>query len=656
MNHQTAPVLQVHNLTVQFGNFVAVDNLSFDLHEKETLAIVGESGSGKSVTALSIMRLVALGSRGRITAGEVLFQRADGQVIDLVQQRESVMRSIRGNHISMIFQEPLTSLNPVYTVGDQIMEAIILHQQIPKNAARQAALEMLQRVRIPEAHKRIDEYPHQLSGGMRQRVMIAMALSCDPAILIADEPTTALDVTIQAQILGLIRELQDELNTAVIIITHDMGVVAEVADRALVMNQGKVVESGSVGDIFHRPQDAYTQTLLHAVPRLGSMATLSRPAKFRLIPSGLEPMDVAQADEASVPTELATGNQVSEGTKSDEAMGDEAMGDEAMGDEAMGDEVETGISFSSIALIEHEPDYASQPLVAVEGLTKRFPMRGGAKVHAVENVSLTVAPGETLAVVGESGCGKSTLANLILKLLEPTSGTIRLEGDDITSLSRRAMRPYRRRMQMIFQDPFASLDPRRRVGDSVAQPLLAHKVSSGKALNDRVLQLFEQVGLRAEHLNQYPHQFSGGQRQRICIARALALNPKLLVADEAVSALDVSIQAQVLNLMLGLQEELGLTYLFISHDMAVVERISHRVAVMYLGQIVEIGPRQAIFNHPRHSYTRKLLSAVPIADPKQRKERAMLSGEIPSPIWPADSQPDLVTLREVEAGHFVAEK
>ena len=589
------PILQVKDLTVEFGSFIAVNGVSFELHRGETLAIVGESGSGKSVTAMSIMRLVALGSRGRITKGEILLRQADGSVIDLVKQPESVMRGIRGNHISMIFQEPLTSLNPVYTVGDQIMETIILHQKLSKMAARQKALEMLIRVRMPEAEKQLTKYPHELSGGMRQRVMIAMALSCGPSILIADEPTTALDVTIQAQILGLMKELQVELDTAVIMITHDMGVVAEISDRALVMKTGQLVESGDVFEVFDRPKEDYTKALLHAVPKLGSVADSAVPVKFRLIEEALEPLTVEQM-----------------------------------------------------------PDYSAEPLLTVRNLTKRFPLAGGMNVHAVESVSLNIVPGETLGVVGESGCGKSTLANVIMKLHEPTAGSVELDGVEIANLSRNEMRKYRPKMQMIFQDPFASLDPRRRVGDSVAQPMLVHKTGSRQEIKQRVAKLFEQVGLTAEQQNLYPHQFSGGQRQRICIARALALNPKLLIADESVSALDVSIQAQVINLMLDLQRDLGLSYLFISHDMAVIERISHRVAVMYLGQIVEIGPRQAIFADPQHSYTQKLLSAVPIADPKARKDRPMLTGEIPSPIRAAGDNPTLVTMRDLGGGHFVA--
>ena len=591
------PILQVRDLKVEFGSVTAVDGVSFDLYEGETLAVVGESGSGKSVTALSIMRLVALGSRGRITQGEVLFRRKDGEVIDLVKQDEATLREIRGNHISMIFQEPLTSLNPVYTVGDQIAEAIMLHQGLSRPEATAQALAMLEKVRIPEAAKRLEEYPHQMSGGMRQRVMIAMALSCDPAVLIADEPTTALDVTIQAQILGLMRELQEELQTAVIIITHDMGVVAEVADRAVVMAQASLVETGEIHDIFERPQKAYTQALLRAVPQLGSMIHTPYPEKFQLVEEALETMPVEPAIQ---------------------------------------------------------PDYTAVPLAEVQGLTKRFPMPNRMNVHALEHVSLKIYPGETLGVVGESGCGKSTLAKVLLKLHEPTSGNILINGEEIAHLSPKAVRPYRREMQMIFQDPFASLDPRRMVGASVATPLRVHGILSGQALQDRVAELFEQVGLTAEMMRRYPHQFSGGQRQRICIARALALNPKLIVADESVSALDVSVQAQVINLMIDLQQEFGLSYLFISHDMAVVERISHRVAVMYLGQIVEIGPRQAIFENPQHSYTKKLLSAIPIADPTKRKERPLLTGEIPSPIRAVGDNPELVQMREVGAGHFAA--
>ena len=612
-------ILEVEDLKVSFGPVVAVDGLSFTLHSRETMAIVGESGSGKSVTALSIMGLVSLGSRGTIDHGAIRFRRHGGNMIDLVQAPEPVMREVRGNEISMIFQEPLTSLNPVFTVGNQIAETLVLHQGLSRDAAARRAVEMLDLVRIPEAKKRLEEYPHQLSGGMRQRVMIAMALACDPKVLIADEPTTALDVTIQAQILELIRQLQTELDTAVILITHDMGVVAEVADRVTVMNQAKWVEEGDVHGIFDAPKEPYTQTLLRAVPRLGSMRGKSHPAKFELLSdtesARQEPHGMAECSPPE-PPDLEGPSE----TRSD-----------------------------------------APALLEVVGLTKRFPIRAGVlrrvvgNVHAVESVSFAIGSGETLALVGESGCGKSTTGNLITRLDTPTAGAVRINGEDIAALDQRALRPYRREMQMIFQDPFASLDPRKTAGHSVTEPLLIHGLGDAQEREAKAADLFAQVGLLPEHMFRYPHQFSGGQRQRICIARALALNPKLLIADEAVSALDVSIQAQVINLMLDLQAELGLSYLFISHDMAVVERISHRVAVMYLGQIVEIGSRENVFSDPRHPYTQRLLSAVPVADPKERnRERTLLTGEIPSPIKPVGHEPILLELHQVDDDHWVA--
>lgn len=562
------------------------------------------------------MRLVEAGSRGTIQRGRIDFTTRAGEQIELTALPEADMRRIRGNEISMIFQEPLTSLNPVFNIGDQIAETIMLHQGLDKTSARARALDMLERVRIPEARKRLTEYPHQLSGGMRQRVMIAMALACDPQLLIADEPTTALDVTIQAQILQLMRQLQEELGTAVILITHDMGVVAEVADRVTVMHNAKLVEEGAIEQIFSAPKKPYTQALLSAVPKLGSMRGRTRPEKFILV------------GEASAPC---------------------------------GEAVASGEAVAGNDGLPALPDEAAIPIVKVSGLSKRFPIRTGVfkrvtgYVHAVESVSFQIAPGETLALVGESGCGKSTTGNLIARLEEPSAGRIELDGTDVASLGHTQMRPFRRQLQMIFQDPFASLDPRKPAGHSVAEPLLIHGLGDAEERRERVAELFRRVGLLPEHMARYPHQFSGGQRQRICIARALTLNPRLLIADEAVSALDVSIQAQVINLMLDLQAELGLSYLFISHDMAVVERLSHRVAVMYLGQIVEIGPREKIFAAPRHSYTRKLLAAVPVADPASRgRERRLLTGEIPSPIKPVGYAPELVELSAVDSGHYVA--
>jgi glutathione transport system ATP-binding protein len=599
-------LLEVDGLAVEFrtidGVVRAVDGVSWHVDKGETLAVVGESGSGKSVSALSVMRLAELGG-GRLVEGAVRFRRKDGSVLDLAGAAPAVLREIRGNEISMIFQEPMTSLNPVLTVGEQIGEAIVLHQGRSRREARRIALEMLERVRIPEAERRLDSYPHQLSGGMRQRAMIAMALACRPALLIADEPTTALDVTIQAQILDLIKLLQREIGMAVLFITHDMGVVAEMADRVVVMWRGRKVEEGPVGRVFEAPEHPYTRALLAAVPRLGSMRGRTRPARFD------RPEDApAEAPPASPPAGPRAGD----------------------------------------------------PLLVVEGLTTRFPIGGGlfgrprGAVHAVEGVSFELGRGETLALVGESGCGKSTTARTILRLQEPTRGQVRFAGRDITALDRRALEPVRRRVQMIFQDPYASLNPRLPALRLVGEPLRIHGLARGSALEDRVAALLRRVGLETGHLRRYPHEFSGGQRQRLCIARALALEPELIVADEPLSALDVSIQAQIVNLLIDLQEELGLSYLFVSHDLAVVERIAHRVAVMYLGRIVEIGPRAAIFEDPRHPYTRKLLAAVPVADPARRRtELRLATDEIASPLRPRGFEPPPAAYEEVGPGHLV---
>ena len=611
-------LIEVNDLRVYFPleerTVKAVDGVSWHIDKGETLAVVGESGSGKSVTAMSIMRLTD-NAGGRIPTGEIKFRQPQGGVVDIVQQTPEAMRAIRGNDISMIFQEPMTSLNPVFTVGFQIAEAIILHQGKTEEEALQQALEMLKLVRIPEPEKQLTQYPHQLSGGMRQRVMIAMALSCRPSLLIADEPTTALDVTIQAQILDLIKMLQNEIGMSVMFITHDMGVVAEVADRVVVMLRGEKVEEGSAEEIFNHPQHPYTKALLAAVPRLGSMTGHKMPMKF-----------------ANVDVNRAEGDEV----KEQQNVSDDAL---EIRDTVRRDQGE---------------------LLKVSGLTTRFDIRSGlfgkagGRVHAVENVSFDLLPGETLALVGESGCGKSTTGRSIIRLVEPTRGSVIFEGQEMNNLSTSEMRPLRRDMQMIFQDPFASLNPRMTAGDAIAEPMIVHGLARGREAQDRVVDLLRRVGLDTEHAGRYPHEFSGGQRQRLCIARALGLNPKLIIADEAVSALDVSIQAQVVNLMMDLQEELGLAYLFISHDMAVVERVSHRIAVMYLGEIVEIGPRQAIFEDPRHSYTKKLMSAVPIADPaKRKKELRLMTDEIPSPVKPIGYEPPERHYEEVSPGHFV---
>ncbi|SEJ60608.1 glutathione transport system ATP-binding protein [Achromobacter sp. NFACC18-2] len=594
------------DFTTETGEFRAVDNLDFDVRPGRTLAIVGESGSGKSVTSMAIMRLTDY-SGGRISTGQILFRDGEDREVDLTQASDEQMRAIRGNDIAMIFQEPMTSLNPVFTIGDQIVEAIMLHQQLSRSAARQAARKLLEKVRLPDAEQLLDRYPHQLSGGMRQRVMIAMALSCQPRLLIADEPTTALDVTIQAQILNTVRELQRDLGTAVIFITHDMGVVAEMADDVVVMLRGKKVEQGTVEDIFKAPKHPYTRALLAAVPRLGSLTGRDLPLRT--------PQTVLEGE---------TLREVGETREQDTARYDE-------------------------------------PVLRVDKLTTRFDVghnlfgRVTHRVHAVEEVSFDVYPGETLALVGESGSGKSTIGKTLQQLVAPTSGAVRYNGQDIFSMDSAGRQRLRQEIQYIFQDPYASLDPRKTVAFSIAEPIRTHGLLSGEdAIARRVGELLEQVGLKPEHARRYPHEFSGGQRQRVCIARALASNPKLIIADESVSALDVSIQAQILNLLMDLQKDRGLSYLFITHDMAVVEKVSHRVAVLYLGQIVELGTRRQIFESPQHAYTRKLLAAVPVAEPGRHIDTSLIEGEIPSPVRRVGDEPAIVPLFEVAPGHQVA--
>jgi len=600
----------VRGVSVDFstdtGVFRAVDNLDFEVRPGRTLAIVGESGSGKSVTSMAIMRLTDY-SGGRISTGQILFRDDDNREVDLTAASDEQMRAIRGNDIAMIFQEPMTSLNPVFTIGDQIVEAIMLHQQLSRSAARQAARKLLEKVRLPDAADLLDRYPHQLSGGMRQRVMIAMALSCQPRLLIADEPTTALDVTIQAQILNTIRELQRDLGTAVIFITHDMGVVAEMADDVVVMLRGKKVEQGTVEDIFNAPKHPYTRALLAAVPRLGSLTGRDLPLRT--------PQTVLEGDML---------REVGETREQDTARYDD-------------------------------------PVLRVDKLTTRFDVghnlfgRVTHRVHAVEQVSFDVYPGETLALVGESGSGKSTIGKTLQQLVAPTSGAVRYNGQDIFSMDSAGRQRLRQEIQYIFQDPYASLDPRKTVAFSIAEPIRTHGLLTGEdAIARRVGELLEQVGLKPEHARRYPHEFSGGQRQRVCIARALASNPKLIIADESVSALDVSIQAQILNLLMDLQKDRGLSYLFITHDMAVVEKVSHRVAVLYLGQIVELGTRRQIFESPQHAYTRKLLAAVPVAEPGRHIDTSLIEGEIPSPVRRVGDEPAIVPLFEFAPGHQVA--
>jgi len=596
------PVLSVNGLKTSFRNrnkwIEVVHGVSFSVGNRETVALVGESGSGKSVTAMSVMQLHNPGNT-RVEGSIQL----EGQ--ELLRLPNAEMNSVRGKRIGMIFQEPMTSLNPVMPVGEQIAEAIMAHKAVSHAEARAEAIRQLDRVRIPDAKARAGEHAHQFSGGMRQRVMIAMALACGPRLLIADEPTTALDVTIQAQIIELIKALQEEEDMSVLFITHDMGVVAEIADRTVVMRRGLVVEDRPTVDIFASPEQPYTKALLSAVPKLGAMADELRPRKF------------------------------------------------AIADPETGRLGEAAVSADTV-------DHKAAPVLEVANLATRFTIRSGlmgrvkGRVHAVENVSFSLRPGETLSLVGESGCGKSSTGLSILQLVTPASGSVKLDGEEIVGLSEVELRSRRKRMQMIFQDPFASLNPRMTVGGAIAEPMLLHGMATAKEAPDRIAELLERVGLSPAMANRYPHQLSGGQRQRVCIARALAVKPSVIVADESVSALDVSIKAQVVNLMLELQESLRLSYLFISHDMAVVERVSHRVAVMFLGEIVEMGTRAEIFANPQHPYTRKLLSAIPIADPTQRQRRKNFGNDdIKSPVRKPEYVPPARQYTQVSDSHFV---
>ena len=573
-------VLSVQGLTVSVrtpaGDRPLVENLSFTLRRGETLAIAGESGSGKSITSLAIMGLLPPPAV-RITAGSVRLGDTD-----LTKLPEAQMRSLRGARIAMIFQEPMTSLNPVLTVGAQLTEAIRAHTDASRAEARKQALAALHAVRLSQPEQRLKQYPHELSGGMRQRVMIAMALALRPEVLIADEPTTALDVTVQREVLDLLRDLQREFGTAIILITHDMGVVAEMADRVIVMKAGKAVEEASTRQIFASPQMPYTQDLLAAVPRMGK----GKP----------------------------------------------------------------------------RPETPTETVARLSDVVVRFPLKGGilgrtiAQVHAVEHVSFDIRRGETFALVGESGCGKSTIAKAIVGIA-PHQGRIEIAGQSFADLDAAGQKALRRRVQIVFQDPMAALDPRMTVGTLIAEPLLIHGIGTLAEQRARASELMQRVGLTTDQLDRYPHEFSGGQRQRICIARALALQPDLIIADESVSALDVSVQARVLDLLQALQREFGIAFLFISHDMAVVENISDRVAVMYLGQIVETGTRAQVFGNPQHPYTRRLIDAVPVPDPSHiRTALPRLAGEVPSPVHVLGQGPARLVMRDIGDGHLVAQQ
>ncbi|PIE12150.1 MAG: ABC transporter ATP-binding protein [Rhodobacterales bacterium] len=597
------PILSVRDLSVDFetpdGQVNAVRGIDFDLCRGECLGIVGESGSGKSQSALAALGLLARNGAAR---GSITF---DGT--EVIGASDKVLRDIRGNRMSMIFQDPLTSLTPQMRVGEQMREALAIHQGITGAEADRLCVEWLEKVRIPEAARRMRQYPHELSGGMRQRVMIAIAMICGPEVLLADEPTTALDVTVQAQVLELMDDLKRDTNTGIILITHDMGVVARMCDRIIVMNKGEIVEHGTAEDIFYNPQEDYTKMLLNAVPRLDRLDRKGRPTPDPVPMEGVEP--VLRAHDVKV----------------------------------------------------------------------QFPirMKGGLFGHnrilkAVDGVSFDLYPRETLGVVGESGCGKSTLARAVLKLIPPTDGVVTWLGTDISDATRNEMRQYRDDLQIVFQDPLASLNPRMTIGGSIAEPLTVHKPGmTRRERNNMVREMLTKVGLDPNMINRYPHELSGGQNQRVGIARAMILKPKLVVCDEAVSALDVSVQAQVVDLLIELQKEMGMAMIFISHDLSVVREISHRIMVLYLGRVVELADRDAIYNDARHPYTKALISAVPYPDPKveRARERTKLEGDLPSPM---DSRAALRFMKskviddpmadqyrpqlvEVASGHWVAE-
>jgi peptide/nickel transport system ATP-binding protein len=565
-------ILSVKDLTIDFlspeGDVRAVNSVSFDIPKGKTLGLVGESGSGKSVTAFSIMKLIPT-PPGRITSGQILF---NGQ--DIVPMNESQMRKIRGNDISMIFQEPMTSLNPVFTVGDQIAEVLQIHKNLNKKQAREKAIDLMNQVGIPHPSQRYNAYPHELSGGQKQRIMIAIAIANEPKLLIADEPTTALDVTIQKQVIDLMLKLQEDYKMSMLFITHDLGVIADIADEVAVMYRSNIVEFGKAKNIFEKATHPYTKGLLSCRPKLGD-----NPKRLLTVSDYMD----KEGNAKTVNPEL-------------------------------------------LKVVEKKNiiDENKNPiLLEVNDLQTHFPIKGGFlgktinHVKAVDGVSFKLRKGKTLGLVGESGCGKTTLGRSILRLIEPTAGTVSYEGKSITNMNKEEMRQMRKKMQIVFQDPYSSLNPRMTVGEILLEPMKIHNIEENtNARLDRAKWLLDKVGLKSNQLNRYPHEFSGGQRQRICIARALSLKPDFIVCDESVSALDVSVQAQVLNLLLDLKEEMGLTYIFISHDLSVIHYFSDDVAVMNSGKIVEYGDSSKIYHHPEEAYTKALLSAIPKGIPK----------------------------------------
>ena len=629
MTEKGEPLLRVSGLKVEFRSggawHRAVEDVGFDIAPGETLGLVGESGCGKTVSSLAVMGLIP-SANGRITGGEVVFQGRD-----LLHLGTEELRQVRGDEISMVFQEPMTSLNPSFTVGDQIALAIRSHRSVSKSEARDIAAEVLDRAGIPDARRRLDDYPHTFSGGMRQRAMIAMALACEPRLLIADEPTTALDVTVQAQILDLLRSLRDETGMAMLFVTHDLGVVADICDRVAVMYAGQIVETAPTDDLFATPHHPYTERLLASMPQ--------RAVPGRTLPviPGRVPAPGQMPSGCRFRNRCSWAEPACEGTA--ELV---AIGPVRTVRCRRHDELALGGSSEELPETDAPRRVGSEPLVVVEGLRKEFPVTSGllrrvrGRVKAVDGIDLTVAAGETVGLVGESGSGKSTVGRLVLRLIDPTGGKVVVEGRDLAVARGREVREARAEMQMVFQDPYSSLDPRMTIGATVGEPLEIHRSLRGTERDQRVADLLKMVGISPSVARRFPHEFSGGQRQRIAIARALAVEPKLLVCDEPVSSLDVSTQSQIINLFADLQNRLGLAYLFISHDLSVVRHISHRIAVMYLGRIVEIGPAEEVYRRPTHPYTEALLSAIPVADPvvQRRRQRIVLQGEVPSPLDP----------------------
>ena len=664
------PLLSVQNLTTAFqtdeGLLTAVDGVSFSIEPGQTVGLVGESGCGKSVTAFSINRLLPQPS-GRILSGSILF---DG--MDLTQIPDGELRAIRGRDIGMIFQEPMAALNPVHRIGRQLSEVFLLHTACTKKQAWGQSIALLRKVGIPEPEQRAMDYPHQLSGGMKQRVVIAMAIALKPKLVIADEPTTALDVTVQAQILSLLKDLQKEMGMGLLLITHDLSVIAETCDDVVVMYAGRVVEQASVRDLFTHPRHAYTRGLLASIPRLST----PRRSHLRTIPGIVPPLHLMPAGCRFCPRNGAPAGSPTLTTRpafieaAPRHFIEACPRCTATEPEETGEIGPAGPSTPASPLSPSPP----KPLLEVKNLRIHFPVKTGvfqrttASVKAVDDISLTLQSGETLGLIGESGCGKTTLGKAIVRLYQPTAGTLTFQGIDLTEAGPRALKPHRRDLQMIFQDPAESLNSRHTVGTILEEPFIIHKIGTPAERRLRVAELLEKVGLPAGAANKFPFEFSGGQRQRIGIARAIALKPKLIVCDEPVSALDVSVQSQVINLLLDLQKELGLSYLFIAHNLAVVKHISDRIAIMYLGKIVETGPADEVYQNPRHPYTKALIAAIPEGDFTRTAPRPLLSGDIPSPIHPPPGcafghrvqcpnyEASLTcdpTPREVSPGHFI---